>query len=238
MGELKGKKKNGYGICLWPDGAIYEGFWLNDVPFELGIIAFSNGDVYQGEIDEGRPMRLGVLTSTEGFSFSGQFVNGEPHGLGEESWSSGVVLRGSWLEGRRHGQFEVAGNEWTLKGHFEKFSSVGFVVAKKAHLKWEFKIVNGQPHGDFSCQKLVQDDITMKGTLVKGVVNGPVKVSDKKNAFTLTYDMGVLKEVKNEKEVAKGATRQNLDDFNLDEDFREFVNLGVEVIKDFVIPNI
>ena len=29
-GQIAGEKRAGYGICVYPDGRVYEGYWEND----------------------------------------------------------------------------------------------------------------------------------------------------------------------------------------------------------------
>ena len=48
-GQWRGKKKNGYGIQVWPDGSRYEGQWKNDKAHGKGKFYFVCGDTYDGE---------------------------------------------------------------------------------------------------------------------------------------------------------------------------------------------
>jgi len=34
------------GKAMFPDGAYYEGFWKDDIPYGMGRIIRSNGDLY------------------------------------------------------------------------------------------------------------------------------------------------------------------------------------------------
>ncbi len=45
-GSWRGKVKEGHGLQVWPDGAQYEGNWLNNQANGKGKFSYSNGDVY------------------------------------------------------------------------------------------------------------------------------------------------------------------------------------------------
>ena len=41
--------RHGYGIQVWPDGARYEGYWLNDKANGKGKFYHVEGDIYDGD---------------------------------------------------------------------------------------------------------------------------------------------------------------------------------------------
>jgi hypothetical protein len=45
--ELAEIVKCGYGKLVWPDGAIFEGYWLNNVAFSIGVFK-SGQQVFEG----------------------------------------------------------------------------------------------------------------------------------------------------------------------------------------------
>jgi hypothetical protein len=45
---MKGEKKHGPGIQIWPDGARFEGEWLLGHATGKGRFWHSNGDYYEG----------------------------------------------------------------------------------------------------------------------------------------------------------------------------------------------
>ena len=54
IGEWKvgTQKKEGRGMMVWKDGAMYEGYYKNDKGNFFGRIIHADGDVYQGEFVE------------------------------------------------------------------------------------------------------------------------------------------------------------------------------------------
>ena len=40
---------HGYGVCLWPDGAKYDGMWDDGKKAGLGRCILANGDMYEGD---------------------------------------------------------------------------------------------------------------------------------------------------------------------------------------------
>ena len=133
----------------------------------------------------------------------------------------------------------MVGADWTVKGHFAGHSSVGFVVARRGKLRWDLKIANGLPHGDFSCAGGVGDRLSAKGAVIKGVVHGPVHATDGRVSYTLTYATGLLREVVDDKDHSRLlGSKQSLDELNLDGEFREFVEMAVGSVREFVVPYI
>merc|ERR1719444_177289 len=58
----------------WPDGAVYEGEWLNGKANGKGTFT------HPGE---------GVYTHADGSTYTGQWVNDKQHGKGVEAWPDG-----------------------------------------------------------------------------------------------------------------------------------------------------
>jgi hypothetical protein len=52
--------KHGYGIQLWPDGAKYEGMWVNGKATGEGKFTHVNGDTYKGEWCDDKAHGYGV----------------------------------------------------------------------------------------------------------------------------------------------------------------------------------
>lgn len=47
---MKGSEiRDGKGYMIWPDGSIYEGFWVNNQATGYGRMIHADGDVYDGE---------------------------------------------------------------------------------------------------------------------------------------------------------------------------------------------
>ena len=48
-GEVRNRKRNGYGLNYYLNGDKYDGLWRDDKKDEYGIFYGSNGDKYDGE---------------------------------------------------------------------------------------------------------------------------------------------------------------------------------------------
>jgi len=72
-GGMKGSKRSGQGVLTWPDGASYNGMWLDDHCEGAGTMRFPNGSVFEGN-----------------------FVKNNPHGEGKLTTANGEVINGFW----------------------------------------------------------------------------------------------------------------------------------------------
>ena len=53
-GELKGKKKHGYGIFTWADGSTFTGDWKNDKKHGHATFVEANGETLSGYWKNGK----------------------------------------------------------------------------------------------------------------------------------------------------------------------------------------
>lgn len=51
-GEWKDDKQHGHGVETWPDGAVYEGHYVNGMKNSQGKLKFANGSIYIGEFQD------------------------------------------------------------------------------------------------------------------------------------------------------------------------------------------
>ena len=49
--------RQGKGKQLWSDGAMYEGYWKNDMAHGKGRLIHADGDIYEGEWYEDKDRR-------------------------------------------------------------------------------------------------------------------------------------------------------------------------------------
>ncbi len=69
---------NGKGIFTYPDGAKYEGEFVNNEKKGLGMFTWPNGAKYEGEFDEGTANGRGTEYGPDGSKVrSGVWANGE-----------------------------------------------------------------------------------------------------------------------------------------------------------------
>ena len=38
----------GYGKLCWPDGSVFEGYWLNGIALSIGVFKTSESEVFEG----------------------------------------------------------------------------------------------------------------------------------------------------------------------------------------------
>ena len=69
----KTKQRHGYGICIWSDGSIYQGFWKNDKPNGRGRRIFVDTDVYNGTFKDGKMDGEGEYINDDGSTYKGQW---------------------------------------------------------------------------------------------------------------------------------------------------------------------
>ena len=67
------EEREGYGVHVFEDGSVYEGFWWRD-KYEV----------------------RGRLTSADGSMYRGEFLKGHKSGQGEEVRADGTSYSGSW----------------------------------------------------------------------------------------------------------------------------------------------
>lgn len=104
-GTLKnGTIRHGYGVQKWPDGAIYEGEWREDVAEGKGKLVHVDGDVYYGEWKQDKANGFGVYQHANGTKYTGEWKDDKQHGKGKEIWPDGTCYEGDYLESLKHGE--------------------------------------------------------------------------------------------------------------------------------------
>ena len=68
-------KKNGQGICFFPDKSIYDGTFVDDLFDGYGKFSWSNNDIYIGEWKDGRMDGEGEFKHNDGHILKGKFRN-------------------------------------------------------------------------------------------------------------------------------------------------------------------
>ena len=67
------KIREGYGVQLWMDGSIYEGWFSKDRATGKGRLIHSDGYIYEGEWQNDKAEGHGTYTSQDGSKYEGQF---------------------------------------------------------------------------------------------------------------------------------------------------------------------
>ena len=96
MVECKGDIKNGWAVCRWPDGSIYEGYWKDGQKHGQGKYIWANGMIYEGGFVEGLKDGHGKLRQRDGEVYDGFWSKGKKHGHGKVIYLDGRVDEGQW----------------------------------------------------------------------------------------------------------------------------------------------
>ena len=93
-------KRHGVGLCIYPEGTVYEGEWANDKQHGHGLCAFPSGNVYVGQWKDGVIEGRGIMLYQDSDIFEGMWVRGVCDGEGT-FYSGTSVTCGVWRGGER-----------------------------------------------------------------------------------------------------------------------------------------
>lgn len=89
---------DGKGMCISPDGTVWDGFWLNGKPTKRGTIKWKNGQVYDGEWNSYGPNGEGKMMYPDKRVYTGTFRDGERHGHGTLTMPNGESFKGEFVD--------------------------------------------------------------------------------------------------------------------------------------------
>ena len=89
-------RRHGRGTLTWPDGARYDGYFVDNYQEGLGRIIHSDGDVYVGYWKKDRSYGMGTYTHMDGAYYEGFWVDDKHHGYGKEVWADGAIFEGDY----------------------------------------------------------------------------------------------------------------------------------------------
>uniref|UniRef100_A0A7S3V2S3 MORN repeat-containing protein 5 n=1 Tax=Aplanochytrium stocchinoi TaxID=215587 RepID=A0A7S3V2S3_9STRA len=99
-----GAQRNGYGICGFANGCIYEGHWLHGQMSGKGVITDASGAlIYQGEFINNQISGIGTFFFPNGDRYDGEWKEGTMNGFGALEEASGKRYIGEWLKCKRNG---------------------------------------------------------------------------------------------------------------------------------------
>lgn len=106
-GCFKLGKKSGFGRAIYPDGSIYMGDWLDNLPHGKGRLQSytdsASKEFYDGEWKLGQMEGRGKQQWRDGTIYEGGFINGKKDGKGVFSWPDGNKYDGEYKLDLRHG---------------------------------------------------------------------------------------------------------------------------------------
>ena len=65
--------RQGMGKQIWPDGSMYEGWWLDNKANGKGRLIHADGDVYDGEWRDDKAHGFGVYCHLDGAKYEGMW---------------------------------------------------------------------------------------------------------------------------------------------------------------------
>ena len=97
-GQMSDGNPDGKGMCISPDGTVWDGFWLNGKPTKRGTIKWKNGQVYDGEWNSYGPNGEGKMMYPDKRVYTGTFRDGERHGQGTLTMPNGESFTGEFVD--------------------------------------------------------------------------------------------------------------------------------------------
>ena len=73
IGNFKGKRKDGIGICYFKDGDVYAGQWVDDNMEGSGTYLFKNNSRYVGQVKNGYKNGKGKYIFVDGSYYEGEW---------------------------------------------------------------------------------------------------------------------------------------------------------------------
>jgi hypothetical protein len=101
-GEWLDDKKHGHCVFTWPTGEKYDGEYQNDNRHGRGKYVFANGNIYDGQWVDDQKHGHGVFTWPTGAQYVGGYQNDNRHGRGNMVYTDGIY-DGQWVDGKKHG---------------------------------------------------------------------------------------------------------------------------------------
>ncbi len=157
-GDYEGDVNNkdlphGKGKCIFEDGLLYEGSWVNGEREGKGKMTFPNHDYYEGEWKNDAPNGKGKHYLA-GEYYEGDFVDGNRHGKGTYKWiqkqikyvgefkdnskdgfgkyyEGDTVYEGNWKNDKRYGEGKITLDEGSsISGFFNHTTIDGEATLK------------------------------------------------------------------------------------------------------------
>lgn len=97
-GQMSDGNPDGKGMCITPDGTVWDGFWINGKPTKRGTIKWKNGQVYDGEWNSYGPNGEGKMMYPDKRVYTGTFRDGERHGQGTLTMPNGESFKGEFVD--------------------------------------------------------------------------------------------------------------------------------------------
>jgi hypothetical protein len=86
---------------------VYDGDWQNDKKYGMGQMNYADGSVYNGYWTNDCRDGVGQMIHADGSIYHGEWSNDVKHGRGEMKYGNGSVYQGKWENDKKHGKGKV-----------------------------------------------------------------------------------------------------------------------------------
>ncbi|KAL8162398.1 hypothetical protein V2J09_013887 [Rumex salicifolius] len=155
-GDFLGNVPHGSGKYLWSDGCMYEGEWKKGRANGKGRFSWPSGATYEGEFRSGRMEGSGTFTGSDGDTYKGSWIADKKHGYGEKRYANGDIYEGSWKRNFQDGQGRYVwrnGNEYVGEWKNGLISGKGVLIwvnGNRFEGIWENGVPKGNGNGNIS----------------------------------------------------------------------------------------
>ncbi|GMH21827.1 hypothetical protein Nepgr_023670 [Nepenthes gracilis] len=167
-GSFLGNVPHGSGKYLWADGCMYEGEWKRGKAYGTGKFSWPSGATYEGEFKSGRIEGYGIFVGPEGDTYKGRWVDDKKHGYGEKIYANADYYNGTWKMNLQdgHGKYVwKSGNVYEGEWKNGLISGKGVLICSNG--KWfDGQWENGIPKGNGAFSSW---DKQVEGNLVDGI---------------------------------------------------------------------
>lgn len=190
---IKGDCYEGYGACLFPDGARYEGQFVSGKIQGLGAMFFANGDLYSGEWTNQIRQGKGRLKFKSGDEYLGEFYQNQIQGQGKMTYANNNFYEGGWQSNKPQGKGVLFLNTqgryegYFVNGKFEGEGVFYYPDGSKYQGKWKANERNGQ--GTLTAR----DGTVQKGFWEKNQFVGANALQVEQNKIVLSKDTQALR---------------------------------------------
>ena len=97
-GSVMNDLPHGFGRYEWSDGSYYEGEWCDGVKHGNGKYRWASNSSYEGQWVDGCMQGIGVYGGADGSEYQGSFVRDKKSGYGKKKYPNGDVYEGLWKD--------------------------------------------------------------------------------------------------------------------------------------------
>ncbi|KAK4740846.1 hypothetical protein SAY87_024434 [Trapa incisa] len=149
IGSFLGNVPHGSGKYLWVDGCVYEGDWRKGKASGKGKFSWPSGATFEGEFKSGRMEGAGTYVGPEGDMYKGSWSGDRKHGYGQKKYANGDFYEGLWRSNLQDGRGRYVwrnGNEYVGEWKNGLISGRGVLIWANGN-RYDGQWENGVPRG-------------------------------------------------------------------------------------------